>query len=75
MPLEAEPVLFYEWIWPALLFFFQVAAILGDNQVGIDIILNRSNVPAVNAMSAGAELGDLLQSVVGLGNKAKERSA
>jgi hypothetical protein len=26
---QSEPVLFYEWIGPALLFFFQVAAILG----------------------------------------------
>ncbi len=29
MVLESEPVLFYEWIGPALLFFFQAAAILG----------------------------------------------
>ncbi|MEX0677789.1 MAG: ABC transporter permease [Pirellulales bacterium] len=29
MVLESEPILFYEWIGPALLFFFQVAAILG----------------------------------------------
>jgi hypothetical protein len=59
-------------------FAIEPAAVTGpatDNQVGIDIILNRSNVPAVNAMSAGAELGDLLQTVVGLGSKAKERSA
>lgn len=46
-----------------------------DNQVGIDIILNRSNVPAANAMSAGAELGDLLQQVIGLGSKVTEQSA
>ena len=29
MVLQSEPVLFYAWIGPALLFFFQVAAILG----------------------------------------------
>jgi hypothetical protein len=29
MVLQSEPVLFYEWIGPALLFFAQVAAILG----------------------------------------------
>jgi hypothetical protein len=46
-----------------------------DNQVGIDIILNRSNVPAINAMSAGADLGDLLQNLVGLGDKRREASA
>jgi hypothetical protein len=46
-----------------------------DNQVGIDIILNRSNVPAINAMAAGADLGDLLQNLVGLGDKRREASA
>lgn len=40
-----------------------------DNQVGIDIIRERSNVPAINAMSAGAELGDLLQKQIGLGHR------
>ena len=29
MVVEAEPILFYEWIWPALMFFFQMAATLG----------------------------------------------
>jgi hypothetical protein len=38
-----------------------------DNQVGIDIIKRRSNLPAINAMSGGPELGDLLQTSVGLG--------
>jgi hypothetical protein len=38
-----------------------------DNQVGIDIINKRSNVAAINAISAGAELGDLLQASIGLG--------
>lgn len=37
-----------------------------DNQVGIDIIAERSNVPAVNAMTHSAELGDLLQGRLGL---------
>ena len=46
-----------------------------DNQVGIDIILARSRVPAINAMSAGAALGDLLQEAIGLGAGAKEQSA
>jgi hypothetical protein len=40
-----------------------------DNQVGIDIIKQRSNVPAFNALSAGAELGDLLQRQIGLDAK------
>jgi hypothetical protein len=38
-----------------------------DNQVGIDIIKRRSNLAAINAMSGGAELGDLLQASIGLG--------
>jgi len=38
-----------------------------DNRVGIDIIKKRSSLPAVNAISAGAELGDLLQASIGLG--------
>jgi hypothetical protein len=46
-----------------------------DNQVGIDIILERSRVPAINAMSAGAALGDLLQEAIGLGTGATEQSA
>lgn len=37
-----------------------------DNQVGIDIIKKRSNLPAINAISAGPELGDLLQTCIGL---------
>ena len=40
-----------------------------DNQVGIDIIAKRSNVPAINAMANGAALGDLLQSSIGLGER------
>jgi hypothetical protein len=52
-------------------FGIEPAAVTGpatDNQVGIDIIHQRSNVAAINAMTAGAELGDLLQTVVGLGS-------
>ena len=59
-------------------FGIEPAAVTGpatDNQVGIDIIRQRSNVPALNAMTAGAELGDLLQEAVGVGAKLKERSA
>jgi hypothetical protein len=40
-----------------------------DNQVGIDIIRERSNVAAVNAMTHSAELGDLLQASIGLGSR------
>ena len=41
-----------------------------DNQVGIDIIEQRSKVRAVNALTNGAELGDLLQDALGLTGKA-----
>ncbi len=37
-----------------------------DNQVGIDIIRDRLGVPAINALSNGAGLGDLLQGVLHL---------
>jgi hypothetical protein len=37
-----------------------------DNQVGIDIILERCNTPAVNAMTNAADLGDLLHQTLGL---------
>ncbi len=40
-----------------------------DNQVGIDIISERSNVAALNAMTSSAELGDLLQASIGLGHR------
>ena len=40
-----------------------------DNQVGIDIIRQRSNVPAINALAGGAQLGDLLQTSIGLGER------
>jgi hypothetical protein len=46
-----------------------------DNQVGIDIINRRSNVPAINAMTNGAELGDLLQASIGLGSRLAKATA
>ena len=47
-----------------------------DNQVGIDIIKERSAVAAINAMTNGAELGDLLQTSIGLGDRlAKAQNA
>jgi hypothetical protein len=46
-----------------------------DNQVGIDIINARSDVPALNALTAGSELGDLLQTKIGLGDRLVEESA
>jgi hypothetical protein len=46
-----------------------------DNQVGIDIIRERSNVAALNAMTNGAELGDLLQTSIGLGDRLAKATA
>jgi hypothetical protein len=46
-----------------------------DNQVGIDIIRERSNVAAINAMTHSAELGDLLQASIGLGDRLAKASA
>jgi hypothetical protein len=46
-----------------------------DNQVGIDIIRERSNVAAINAMTNAAELGDLLQASIGLGDRLAKASA
>jgi hypothetical protein len=46
-----------------------------DNQVGIDIIKERSSVAAMNAMTNGAELGDLLQASIGLGSRLTQASA
>jgi len=45
-----------------------------DNDVGIEIIKRRSNLAAVNALSAGAELGDLLQISIGLGERVAQAS-
>jgi hypothetical protein len=59
-------------------FDIEPAAVTGpatDNQVGIDIIGERSGVPAINAMSAGAELGDLLQGLLGLDRGNAEQRA
>lgn len=46
-----------------------------DNQVGIDIIRDRSSVAAINAMTHSAELGDLLQSSIGLGDRLAKATA
>jgi len=46
-----------------------------DNQVGIDIIRERSNVAALNAMTHSAELGDLLQDAIGLGSRRAKATA
>jgi hypothetical protein len=46
-----------------------------DNQVGIDIIRDRSNIAAINAMTNSAELGDLLQHSIGLGSRLAKASA
>lgn len=43
-----------------------------DNQVGIDIIDARCHVPAINAMTNAAELGDLLRQYTGLGGHKAE---
>ena len=46
-----------------------------DNQVGIDIIKQRSEVAAINAMTHSAELGDLLQTSIGLGSRRAKAGA
>jgi hypothetical protein len=43
--------------------------------VGIDIINQRSNVAALNAMTSAAELGDLLQGSIGLGHRTAKANA
>ncbi len=45
-----------------------------DNQVGVDIIEQRSNVRAINALSDSAELGDYLQDKAGLAQRFAEVS-
>lgn len=45
-----------------------------DNQVGVDIIEQRSNVRAINALSDSAELGDYLQHKAGLAERLDEVS-
>ena len=50
-------------------FMVEPAVVTGpatDNAVGVDIIRERMNVPAVNAMSNGALLGDLVIKAAGL---------
>jgi hypothetical protein len=46
-----------------------------DNMVGIDIIEQRSNVRAVNALTHGAELGDHIQAAIGLAVPGAELTA
>ena len=56
-------------------FGLEPAAITGpatDNQVGIDIVKERANVAAINALSAGAELADFLQQRIGLGARPRQ---
>lgn len=45
-----------------------------DNQVGIDIVEQRANVRAINALTNGAEFGDLLQETLGLTDKTAARA-
>jgi hypothetical protein len=40
-----------------------------DNAVGVDIIRQQMNVPAFNALSDGAALGDCVIDAIGLGDK------
>lgn len=58
-------------------FGIEPAAVTGpatDNQVGIDIIRERSGVAAFNALSHSAELGDFLQQRMGVTEHAAEAS-
>jgi hypothetical protein len=51
-------------------FGIEPAAVTGpstDNSVGVDIIRERLNVPAFNAMTSGAALGDCVISAAGVG--------
>jgi hypothetical protein len=53
-------------------FNIEPAAVTGpstDNQVGVDIIQQQMNVTAINAITAGADLGDHLIAAVGLADK------
>jgi hypothetical protein len=45
-----------------------------DNDVGVQIIAERSQLPAINALTHGAELGDLLQQAMGLASRSKEEA-
>jgi hypothetical protein len=46
-----------------------------DNQVGIDIIAERSHVAAINAMTHAAELGDLLQDKLALAGASRRQAS
>ena len=46
-----------------------------DNAVGVEIIEQQMNVPAFNALSSGAALGDCVIEALGLGAKAAEARA
>jgi hypothetical protein len=53
-------------------FGIEPAAVTGpstDNQVGVDIIRQQMSVTAINAITAGADLGDHLIATVGLADK------
>jgi hypothetical protein len=53
-------------------FHIEPGAVTGpatDNDVGVDIIEQQLNVRAINALSAGAALGDLLLDAIGLGER------
>ncbi len=59
------------------MFEIEPAAVTGpatDNQVGIDIIEQRSHVRAINALTNGADLGDLLLQTLGLPARAAEQA-
>ena len=49
--------------------FIAVTGPSTDNSVGVDIIRKQLGVPAFNAMSAGAALGDCVMDAVGLKGK------
>jgi len=46
-----------------------------DNQVGLEIIERRSKVQAVNALTHGADLGDLIQNALGIAGRHAETSS
>jgi hypothetical protein len=46
-----------------------------DNDVGVQIIAERCQLPALNAITQSAELGDLLRDVIGLKARNQEASA
>jgi hypothetical protein len=59
-------------------FGIEPAAVTGpatDNTVGVDIIREQMGVPAFNAMTSGAELGDCLITATGLDGVARSAEA